>query len=180
MELKQIKELMNAMVRCGLSKLHLKNADFELDLERDKKEEGEVFSKGDPLLSQVALSQRVLGSHPTQNLPVHTTLMAPQQPAMKELLPSEEAAKVREKGSSDSKGKYITSPMVGTFYSSPSPEDPPFVKVGDVVDEESVVCIVEAMKVMNEVKAGVKGTVVEILMEDSNLVEFGSKIFRVE
>ena len=55
--------------------------------------------------------------------------------------------------------------MVGTFYSAPSPDDPAFVKVGDKVDENTVVCIIEAMKVMNEVKAGVSGTVAEVLVE---------------
>lgn len=77
-------------------------------------------------------------------------------------------------------GMFVTSPMVGTYYSSPSPDDPPFVKVGDSVDEQSVLCIIEAMKVMNEVKAGLKGKIVEILMKNGDPVEFGSKIFRIE
>ncbi len=77
-------------------------------------------------------------------------------------------------------GIYITSPMVGTFYESPSPEQPAFVKVGDRVDENSVVCIVEAMKVMNEVKAGKKGVVAEILIDNAQPVEFGTKLFRIE
>jgi len=77
-------------------------------------------------------------------------------------------------------GKAITSPMVGTFYSSPSPEDPAFVKVGDTVTADTVVCIVEAMKVMNEVKAGISGKVTEILVENGHPVEYGTKLFRVE
>ncbi|MEZ5314732.1 MAG: acetyl-CoA carboxylase biotin carboxyl carrier protein [Chlamydiales bacterium] len=77
-------------------------------------------------------------------------------------------------------GELVTSPMVGTFYLSPSPEDPPFVKIGDSVDEETVLCIIEAMKVMNEVKAGIKGRITEIFVKNGDPVEFGSKIFRVE
>ncbi len=77
-------------------------------------------------------------------------------------------------------GKAVKSPIVGTFYASPSPEDPAFVKVGDQVESESVVCIVEAMKVMNEVKAGVQGKVVEVLVKNGDPVEFGTEIFRVE
>ncbi len=73
----------------------------------------------------------------------------------------------------------ITSPMVGTFYASPSPDDPPFVKVGDTVSEDTVVCIIEAMKVMNEVKAGMKGTVSEILLKNGEPVEFGTRIFKL-
>src|SRR5262249_41293526 len=74
---------------------------------------------------------------------------------------------------------YVTSPMVGTFYANPTPEDPTFVKVGDKVEKNTVVCIVEAMKVMNEVKAGVTGTVVEILVENGHPVEFGTKLYRI-
>lgn len=81
---------------------------------------------------------------------------------------------------SAAEGTFITSPMVGTFYSSPSPDDPPFVKVGDSIEEDTVLCIIEAMKVMNEVKAGVKGKIVDVLMKNGDPVEFGSNIFRIE
>ena len=77
-------------------------------------------------------------------------------------------------------GHLITSPMVGTFYRSPSPDDPAFVNVGDRVDENTVVCIVEAMKVMNEVKAGKSGVVKEVLIDNMQPVEFGTKLFRIE
>ncbi len=76
-------------------------------------------------------------------------------------------------------GTFITAPMVGTFYGAPSPEADSFVKVGDTVSEDTVVCIVEAMKVMNEVKSGVKGVIKEVLLETSHPVEFGAKLFRV-
>ena len=75
--------------------------------------------------------------------------------------------------------KYITSPMVGTFYRAPSPDAPPYVDVGKTVDEEAVVCIVEAMKVMNEIKAEIKGVIVEVLVENAKPVEFGQKLFAV-
>ena len=69
--------------------------------------------------------------------------------------------------------------MVGTYYASPSPEDPFFVKIGDKVEKNTVVCIIEAMKVMNEVKAGVSGTVSQILIESGHPVEFGTKLFKI-
>ena len=69
--------------------------------------------------------------------------------------------------------------MVGTFYTSPSPEDAPFVKVGDKVDKNTVVCIIEAMKVMNEIKAEVKGIVTQTLVENGKPVEFGQPLFKV-
>jgi acetyl-CoA carboxylase biotin carboxyl carrier protein len=80
----------------------------------------------------------------------------------------------------EAKGSFITSPMVGTFYSTPAPDKPPFVKKGDRVTKDTIVCIVEAMKVMNEVKAGVNGTIVEVLCDHAQPVEFGTKLFRIE
>jgi len=77
------------------------------------------------------------------------------------------------------KGDFITSPMVGTFYLTPAPSEPNFVQVGDTVAADTIVCIVEAMKVMNEVKAGKAGVIKEVLMENQHAVEFGTKLFRI-
>jgi len=77
-------------------------------------------------------------------------------------------------------GEKIESPMVGTFYRSPSPEQPFFVKVGDTVNEDSVVCIVEAMKVMNEVKAETTGVISKVLVEDSTPVQYGEPLFEIK
>ena len=74
-------------------------------------------------------------------------------------------------------GEVITSPMVGTFYSAASPGTKPFVSVGDVVEEGDVVCIVEAMKMMNEIKSDFSGTVTSVLVENSEPVEFGQALF---
>jgi len=76
-------------------------------------------------------------------------------------------------------GKFVTSPMVGTYYSAPAPDHPLFVKVGDRVEASTVVCIIEAMKVMNEVKAGASGTVAEILIDNAHPVEFGTRLIRI-
>lgn len=74
----------------------------------------------------------------------------------------------------------IVSPMVGTFYASPNPESGPYVKVGDKVKLDGVVCIVEAMKLFNEIEAEVSGEIVEILVEDGQLVEYGQPLFLVK
>ena len=74
----------------------------------------------------------------------------------------------------------IVSPMVGTFYSSPSPESDPYVKVGDRVGEKTVVCILEAMKLMNELEAEVRGEIVEVLVDSGQLVEYGQPLFLVK
>ena len=74
----------------------------------------------------------------------------------------------------------ITSPMVGTFYSAPSPESPAYVTVGQDVSEDTVVCLIEAMKVMNEIKAEVRGVVAEIVAENGKPVQFGQVLFRLK
>ncbi len=165
MDLKQIKELMGAMGRARMRKLRLKQGDFEIQLERESQqkagEQPSVFVHSHPI-------------PPHMSAPV---MHAPAAPASGDVAAPAPAAEV---AAPPVEGSFVTSPMVGTFYSSPSPDADPFIKVGDRVTEETVVCIVEAMKVMNEVKAGVSGTVKEVLLEDGQAMEFGTKILRVE
>jgi acetyl-CoA carboxylase biotin carboxyl carrier protein len=159
-ELKQIKELMSAMERAGLKKLSIKEVDgFELQLER------QCETSSHP-------PYPVMQSHPETG---HARFSS--SPPMPQRSHSEEMTKGEKK--EEKPGKYLTSPMVGTFYASPTPDDPPFVKVGDRVEENTVVCIIEAMKVMNEVKAGVSGVIAEIYVENAHPVEFGTKILRI-
>jgi acetyl-CoA carboxylase biotin carboxyl carrier protein len=169
-ELKQIKELMVAMERAGIKKASIKEKDgFEVHLERH-----EAFA------AQPAQPQAVF--HPVYHPPFEAHHRFPSSTvphhapsssaAPDETAPMKEETKVP--------GKHITSPMVGTFYSSSSPDDPAFVKVGDKVDENTVVCIIEAMKVMNEVKAGIHGIVTEICIDNAHPVEFGTKLFRIQ
>jgi acetyl-CoA carboxylase biotin carboxyl carrier protein len=94
--------------------------------------------------------------------------------------PAQQAAAAATAADSAAGGQFITSPMVGTFYLSGSPDSPPFVKVGDQVGPDTVVCIVEAMKVFNEIPAEVSGKVSAVLVENGAAVEFGQKLFRVE
>ena len=75
---------------------------------------------------------------------------------------------------------YVKSPMVGTFYRSPSPENPSFVENGSKVEDKTVVCIIEAMKIMNEIQAETKGTVVEVLVENGQPVEYGQRLFKIK
>lgn len=110
----------------------------------------------------------------------HPPVSTPEFSSYEERRPAHGYHPVGEAKESAAAGTYISSPLVGTFYESPSPEDPPFIKVGDSVDENTVVCIVEAMKVMNEVKAGMKGVIKEILVDNGQPVEFGTKLFLIE
>lgn len=88
------------------------------------------------------------------------------------------AAAPAEAAAPAASGKEIPSPMVGTFYTAPSPESPPFVKVGQKVTPDTVVAIIEAMKVMNEIKAEVSGTITEVAAENGQPVQFGQALFR--
>ncbi len=141
------------MGRYGITRLVLKREGVELELERQDRTP----------LRTVEYPLEIQEEHTLkQDFEKHrATVVAP--------------AKEEEEGTFT----YVTAPMVGTLYHSPSPQDPPFVKVGDRIEKNTVVCIIEAMKVMNEVKAQVAGTVAEILIDNAHPVEFGTKIFRI-
>ena len=94
--------------------------------------------------------------------------------------PAPVAAPVAVAAAVGESGEVITSPIVGTFYSSPSPESDPYVKVGSIIEKGQTLCIVEAMKLMNEIEAEFKCKVVEILGENAKPVEYGAPLFRVE
>lgn len=166
MEIKQIKELMAAMERCGTTKVQIKKGSFEINLERSSAQE---FTQKISYHPDDFDEGRSKFSSQPRNAPLpRTTDMAAALHA------------VEEKTAKEAPGQYITSPMVGTFYSTPSPDEPDYVKVGDFVEKGQVVCIIEAMKVMNEIKAQISGTLVEIMVESSHPVEFGAKLFRIQ
>lgn len=161
MDLKQIKELMAAMGRAGIKKLSIKEkTGYELSLERHEEQ---------PQPQPHGFIHRYEEPQVRFGAPAHPS--SPQRQIVSEETPAAEESKIE--------GKYVVSPMVGTFYSAASPDDPSFVKAGDIVDENTVVCIIEAMKVMNEVKAGMSGKIVEICVENGHPVEFGTKLFRI-
>jgi len=112
-------------------------------------------------------------------------VMQPQVPAAvsaptQASTPASDAAPAAPKANDTPKGTPITSPMVGAFYAAPSPGSEPYVKVGDVVKVGQVVCIVEAMKLMNEIESEVSGKVVQICVEDGQSVEYGQVLMYVE
>lgn len=106
--------------------------------------------------------------------PAPVPAAAPSAPAPATASPAEHAAPASTEKLID-----ITSPMVGTFYQAMSPESPAYVKVGQAVTADSVVCIIEAMKVMNEIKADIDGVIAEITVENGKPVQFGQPLFRV-
>ncbi|NRA90742.1 MAG: acetyl-CoA carboxylase biotin carboxyl carrier protein [Simkaniaceae bacterium] len=154
MDLEKIKELMEAMEGNGMTKVVLKEeSGFELELERGNDFEVTPY----PAAAQVMAPPRI-------------------EPQVTKALPEAEKAPGRIESKDEDA---ITSPMVGTYYASPSPDDDPFVKVGDKVDENTVIGIIEAMKVMNEVKAGKAGVVKAIYVNNTDAVEFGTKLLTI-
>jgi len=157
MELKQVNQLMLAMGRTGIRKLVYKKGDFELELERaEKASSGNLEGLGD--LEENPMKGD-FEKHKAASTVETTKPVSPK--------PEDEAA------------TYITSPMVGTFFCAQSPKDAPYVKVGDRVEKNSIVGVIEAMKVMSEVKAHATGIIAEILIENDSPVEFGTKLFRI-
>ncbi len=110
--------------------------------------------------------------------PVPPVMPAMPMPAMP--APAGSAPVASAKPVEEVKGNFITSPIVGTFYSSPAPEKPAYVKVGDSVNAGDVVCIIESMKLMNEINSEFSGKVAEIYVNNGEPVEFGQKLMRIE
>lgn len=111
---------------------------------------------------------------------VASSVVAPAPASISALSTSSVSAQKEEKPSVQSKGTPVVSPMVGAFYAAPAPGAKPFVKVGDVVSAGQVVCIVEAMKLMNEIETEVSGKITEICVEDGQSVEYGQVLMYVE
>jgi acetyl-CoA carboxylase biotin carboxyl carrier protein len=155
-DLEQIEKIMAKLEASKLRKLVIKKGDFELQLEK----EGEV---------------QIVSAHPQPKMVMAENAS---ESSFQHEIPHKGERGGGRKIEAD--GKYVTSPMVGTYYATPSPDAPAFAKVGDRVDENTIVCIIEAMKVMNEVKAGTSGTIVEILVDNAQPVEFGTKLFRIK
>lgn len=112
--------------------------------------------------------------------PPVTQMVQPTHAAAASNTPVNQAAPVQEAEKVDANLHKIVSPMVGTFYASPSPDAAAFVSAGSKVTEKTTVCIVEAMKLMNEIEADVKGEIVEVLVQNGQLVEYGQPLFLVK
>lgn len=112
--------------------------------------------------------------------PVIVAAQAPAAPIAQFVAPAAQpAAAAPEPAAVEKPGVLVKSPMVGTFYRQASPESPPYVDVGSQVTEDTVLCIVEAMKIMNEIKAETRGTVAEVLVENGHPVGYGQPMFRI-
>ena len=161
MDIKEIKGIIDLMRKNGLSEFEYEKDGTKIRIRRGPDGEPQVIATSPTLIPAPAVLPVGAGV-PLTVAPSAPAPVAPTAPTTASTLPS------------------INSPMVGTFYSSPAPDAPPYVEVGAMVNAETVVCIIEAMKVMNEIKAEMSGTIVEVLAESGKPVEFGKPLFRIK
>ncbi|MCH4459689.1 acetyl-CoA carboxylase biotin carboxyl carrier protein [Staphylococcus haemolyticus] len=161
MNFKEIKELIEILDQSSLTEINIEdNKGSVVNLKKEK--ETEIIT---PQYTQQA-----------PLAPAASTMATPNQSATESPVPQNND----QIDTDDSSYQTINAPMVGTFYKSPSPEEDAYVQVGDKVTNESTVCILEAMKLFNEIQAEVSGEIVEILVEDGQMVEYGQPLFKVK
>jgi acetyl-CoA carboxylase biotin carboxyl carrier protein len=160
LDLKQIKQIIDLMKRSELTEFAVEEEGFKLKICR--------AANGLPIVSGNYGSNPPFVPAEGSATPVPAATPAP-------------AATAKPDAAKDEEGvTYIKSPMVGTFYRAASPDSKPFADAGSKVVENTVCCIIEAMKIMNEIQAETKGTIVEVLVENGQPVEYGQRLFKVK
>ncbi|EGQ1585454.1 TPA: acetyl-CoA carboxylase biotin carboxyl carrier protein [Staphylococcus pseudintermedius] len=153
MNFKEIKELINILDNSNLTEISIEDKGTTINLKKEK----EIVTQ------QISAPQQMVAPTVTAE-PVQVNAVSVDTPTTE----------------ADASLKTITAPMVGTFYKSPSPEESAYVQIGDQVTPDTTVCILEAMKLFNEIQAEVAGEIVEILVEDGQMVEYGQALFKVK
>lgn len=165
MDLKSILELLRFVSKSDLNEVIVEEGEFRLTIRR----------------GQAVTFTAASAAMPTPvALPVGTPAPAPSTPASTTPPAVETPETKKESAPSPKKVEYIRSPMVGTFYRRPSPDKEPYVKVGDTIQPGQVVCIIEAMKLFNEIQSEISGRILRILVEDAQPVEYDQPLFEVE
>lgn len=163
-KLSEIKDLIKLVDQTSIHELEIENEGTRIAIRKPNRTES-------LLINSVPAAANTLLNQPHYMPGLTAPAQQPADPA-----PAAEQPETRSKEDLHA----IQSPMVGTFYAAPAPGAEPFVRVGSKVNEKTVVCIVEAMKLMNEIEAEVKGEIVEILVENGQLVEYGQPLFLVK
>jgi acetyl-CoA carboxylase biotin carboxyl carrier protein len=163
MELKEIQSLIKFVSDSGVDEVEIEKKDFKLSIK-----------KAPPTVIQAPMAPQVIQA----SLPAAHSVQPAQQPVAKAPEASQPAA--TDAAPKADNVKTITSPMIGTFYRSSSPDKPSFVNVGDEIKAGQVVCIVEAMKLFNEIESEISGRIVKVLVENAQPVEYDQPLFLVE
>ncbi|MCI8377236.1 MAG: acetyl-CoA carboxylase biotin carboxyl carrier protein [Lachnospiraceae bacterium] len=163
MQYDEVKELIAIF-----EKTDLNDMEVQLDNARIRLNRGAVS----PWMIPPAMPQPVV-PQPQVAVPVSQNVKTEDAAAMA-------GVQIENEPEAEENAKVIKAPIVGTFYQSSAPDEEPFVKVGDTISEGDVVCIIEAMKFMNEVNSELSGTIAEVLVKDGQFVEFGQELFRLK
>jgi acetyl-CoA carboxylase biotin carboxyl carrier protein len=153
-DIEKIKELIKIMKENGLDEIEIRHDDDKIFLKRSQPQQ---------IISSIPMMRPESGVVHVNHAGAETISQPSAQPSV----------------SGEEDLIEIKSPIVGTFYATPSPDSEPYVEIGSTVDSQSIVCIIEAMKVMNEIKAETSGTIVEILVTNGQAVEYGQVLFKV-
>lgn len=170
MDYNEIIDLMKEMNNAGLTKIKLEQGDFKLVLEKNN-----IIGNEAHAMSTLNTVQTAPINMTTDQLPVSEQITNNDQQYDAISLYTKTSPKKELPGT-----KKILSPMVGTFYGQPAPDKPPFAKIGDLVKKGQTVCIIEAMKLMNEIESEVEGEIIECLVENEDMVEFGQPLYIVK
>ena len=157
--LEQLHELVTVLNKTDITELTLESGDLRLSIRKSEARVTSTVALPTPIAVSTDAHATVIDSTST-NPVAYTSTIADSLPAKKLI--------------------EITSPMVGTFYRSPSPDDAAFIEIGDTIKKGSTVCIIEAMKLMNEIESEASGKIVEILVENTQPVEYGQVLMRIE
>lgn len=175
MNLKEIKDLIEFVDNKGFADFELKRKGFRLRISRFKESNQQLLQ---PAAAPLIISSTVPGPSEILSPGGQRALIEAQNvPALSD---TTSAQKDLQAAAGEPELHIIKSPIVGTFYSAPSPTSEPFVRVGDDVETETVVCIIEAMKLMNEIQAEARGEVAVIYVEDGQPVEYGQSLFGIK
>ncbi len=161
MEYKQIQELLKAVNKSNISEVSIKNGDFEITIKQ-----GGLTAQPQYVAVPNVLPQPMAQPQPPVQQPLQTA------PAESQSAGAPDSTKTNTIA--------VKSPMIGTFYRSASPEKPPYASVGDEIRPGQVICIVEAMKLFNEIESEVSGRIVKVLVDDATPVEYDQPLFLVE
>lgn len=175
MTYKEITDLIKTISKTNLSEFKYRNTDFEITIRTDSfRKKGAKGNMHAPMMpvSAAAPVQHIIAASPAAPI-------APATAVEQTAAPQAEAPAAGAEGANDNLIE-VKSPIVGTFYRSASPEKPPYVKVGDSINVGDVVCIVEAMKLFNEIESEVSGKIVKVMIEDASPVEYDQVLYLVD
>lgn len=175
MDYKELSDLIELIDNSDLSEFKMEDGDFKLRIRTDKYVSKDNSGGGDTQIVPMPQSMPA-----PQGQPAPQPQQSPQSQHPKDSQSEDQDDGGAESGADSDNLLEVKSPIVGTFYRSPSPEKPPYIKVGDQINEGDVVCIVEAMKLFNEIESEVTGKVVKVLVEDAAPVEYDQALFLVD